>query len=92
MTLRVILRYRSPSRQHSTTHASRILKSSRKTRPHNGVEFLEQQIMIVGEMWFRGNKMTGAHKETKYPNVEYWTFKGTVQKFFREIFGRYIEK
>ena len=26
-----------------------------------GVEFLEQQIMITGEIWFRGNKMTGAN-------------------------------
>ena len=29
-----------------------------------GVNFLEQQIMIVGEMWFRGNKMTGADIDT----------------------------
>ena len=29
-----------------------------------GVEFLEQQLMITGEMWFRGNKMTGARIDT----------------------------
>ena len=29
-----------------------------------GVNFLEQQIMIVGELWFRGNKMTGADIDT----------------------------
>ena len=29
-----------------------------------GVEFLEKQIMIVGEMWFRGNRMTGANIDT----------------------------
>ena len=29
-----------------------------------GVEFLERQVMITGEMWFRGNKMTGAHIDT----------------------------
>lgn len=29
-----------------------------------GVKFLEQQIMITGEMWFRGNKMTGADIDT----------------------------
>ena len=29
-----------------------------------GVEFLEQQLMITGEMWFRGNKMTGATIDT----------------------------
>lgn len=29
-----------------------------------GVKFLEQQIMIVGELWFRGNKMTGADIDT----------------------------
>ena len=29
-----------------------------------GVEFLEKQIMITGEMWFRGNRMTGANIDT----------------------------
>ena len=29
-----------------------------------GVEFLEEQLMITGEMWFRGNKMTGASIDT----------------------------
>lgn len=29
-----------------------------------GVEFLEKQIMIIGELWFRGNKMTGAQIDT----------------------------
>lgn len=29
-----------------------------------GVEFLEKQLMISGEMWFRGNKMTGACIDT----------------------------
>ncbi len=29
-----------------------------------GVEFLEKQVMITGEMWFRGNKMTGANIDT----------------------------
>ena len=29
-----------------------------------GVEFLEKQLMITGEMWFRGNKMTGANIDT----------------------------
>lgn len=29
-----------------------------------GVEFLEKQLMIVGEMWFRGNKMTGSNLDT----------------------------
>lgn len=29
-----------------------------------GVKFMEKQIMIVGELWFRGNKMTGADIDT----------------------------
>ena len=38
-----------------------------------GVDFLEKQIMITGEMWFRGNKMTGAHIDTDGDgNPEYY--------------------
>ena len=29
-----------------------------------GVEFIEKQIMITGEMWYRGNRMKGAHIDT----------------------------
>lgn len=56
-----------------------------------GVEFLEKQIMITGEMWFRGNRMTGATIDTD-GDGEYEHYEGNWGAYVMAPYHAFIKK
>ena len=56
-----------------------------------GVEFLEKQLMITGEMWFRGNRMTGATIDTD-GDGEFEHYDGNWGAYVMAPYNAFIKK
>ena len=56
-----------------------------------GVEFLEKQLLITGEMWFRGNRMTGATIDTD-GDGEFEHYEGNWGAYVMAPYHAFIKK